>query len=1745
MESGARAGLRAADGEGEGGGWMLVEARLQGGAPWGFTLQGGLEHGEALVISKVEQGGKANRLEQPLLVRDELIVINDVELSGYRQEAIALIKGSYKSLELTVRRGFNPGNMEDFVTATNCLPVLPLSSPLSFQLPPSSPPLQPTFHSSNHSWGSASHLIINNGHREPSSRPHSWHSTKIGEGQQDQGAMDTMNNAWPQSYHSSVSTADLCGGFDSSGSYLRKSPDQYSSRGSMESLDPPPSSQLHSAAQHHHPLEHRANIGYHPAYSCHQLSSARSSNSIDHPHSKRDSAYSSFSTSSSIPDYLASNPCFRTERSYSMETVPQRGGGSAEMLQADIRHARTPYDIQHGGSQDRELSSASTGLLTSSNSRGRVRTGPSGVVCYRGTSSGKTSCRNSSGTSVSNRHSVGPIWGSTSRHSSYESLKGAPAPPRRSDSYTAIKNHDRPNSWSSLENVRSLRSQQKGSWHHSSSSVASGKGSYGIEGQLHTVIEKSPESSPTTKPPARWGVPPAPFLLWKLLARGSGVPAPDPADHTGKLKEGKQMDRLGLKSVQITMALQRLAGSSLSGLEPQRPGQRQRKPLTRLELALAEVQRCSSPDHVLSAKNHNVNVNDSAHGCAHSLSVLEKVSCFERRERSEKQRGQSAHLRMTEKGRGGPCGTDDLRNMLERSTKGIKAHRTMSYRGGSSEYMKHRTPADPSSALQRSRSTFQLDSSRPRDFPWRQDIQDMNDPLHDMSSNRQSDLKPTPSNAPLTVSSSSSHQQSTVPTKYFSQEKKGPQTMPKPQGILVTPRSLTSLPSPHTPKERHVISPDVRGPSPPALPSVPPVGAAPLIRICGRKRLTADQKKRSYSEPENMNKVGVSGSEALFQCGGETSVADRRRMFELAVSHAGGRAPQSAISRPELRQAQQDALADYVDRKRGVKREGGEQRSGSRPHSAHQHHEHGSHTDSLSMSSASSQLSLQDSAPDQIERSFYPTVPPGADINSLQSSFFYPGRVTSQRPPARPAPSASPGFTVERAQIPHLPPEADIRKQSPAHQHPQQARETQLARGVSEEHDVVLQRTASSRRPQKSASAEDLLAYKDGPTSSQHYWSHASATAEKLNQGFLPEDIRMVDVLFPESGGCANAADCPVSSHMSGDLVSPVPSQCTHSVTQLEQSAQDYCHTPVTRRERQKNGERQRANSTSALAASVGLPCDFSPLMTAERGTAEWKASERLSQANLDAITFPDIPQTGPADDDAAAAGAPGNRKSVTMDGQSRDSSTSDDTKKETGRSRVSSSEMRERHSPEKAKLGTSALLPHGETFSPNRESDERAPSSPSSRSSVHRHLSSLRISESSLLGSLDQQHPLETVPRFPPEDFDEVFLQNNNCKPFPETHETNITEDFPPPPPPLKQDTQQQPQPSSVTAFTTEHNLGFEYQLLPKREKTSEELRAEDLAHQLVLQDPSLASFLDTWGSKSIVELMEEMFPNSRLTGTSGWQRRGSVQVEDRVQPGVRNPAQTVTDQRRKETDLDEEEKDLNIRKVELCEALRSSVAALERDKQALCEEQSSHQALGGSIELLVQERLKTNERDKYIMFIGDLEKIVNLLLSLCSRLARINRSLLALEKDKTMMSQEAKEERDSLHHKRLQLLRQTEDARELKENLDRRQRVVHAILSSYLTAEQLQDYCRFVGTKPSLLIRQRHLDELIRHGGEQLRRLAESLPAEVTEAHSWLKACRLSNPTLCFSLFSSLVPPSVTPAATQPLRSASVTPL
>lgn len=71
---------------------------------------------------------------------------------------------------------------------------------------------------------------------------------------------------------------------------------------------------------------------------------------------------------------------------------------------------------------------------------------------------------------------------------------------------------------------------------------------------------------------------------------------------------------------------------------------------------------------------------------------------------------------------------------------------------------------------------------------------------------------------------------------------------------------------------------------------------------------------------------------------------------------------------------------------------------------------------------------------------------------------------------------------------------------------------------------------------------------------------------------------------------------------------------------------------PVPRRERaRRSGERQRSSATSTLAASVGLQCPLTPSGIGGGASGDWRASERLSQVNLDAIVFPGVSDGGPS----------------------------------------------------------------------------------------------------------------------------------------------------------------------------------------------------------------------------------------------------------------------------------------------------------------------------------------------------------------------------------------------------------------------------------------------------------------------------------------------------------------------------------
>uniref|UniRef100_UPI00358FCE07 protein Shroom2 isoform X2 n=1 Tax=Myxine glutinosa TaxID=7769 RepID=UPI00358FCE07 len=190
----------------------------------------------------------------------------------------------------------------------------------------------------------------------------------------------------------------------------------------------------------------------------------------------------------------------------------------------------------------------------------------------------------------------------------------------------------------------------------------------------------------------------------------------------------------------------------------------------------------------------------------------------------------------------------------------------------------------------------------------------------------------------------------------------------------------------------------------------------------------------------------------------------------------------------------------------------------------------------------------------------------------------------------------------------------------------------------------------------------------------------------------------------------------------------------------------------------------------------------------------------------------------------------------------------------------------------------------------------------------------------------------------------------------------------------------------------------------------------------------------------------------------------------------------------------------DLTEKKAELICSIGRKLQTLREARQSLLQDVHENEQLGANVEVNVCAVCKPNELDKYRMFVGDLDKVVNLLLSLSGRLARVDNALCSLGEDTRL------DDRHLLEQKRRVLSAQHQDACELKENLERRRHLVDSILAGLLSPDHLQDYQHFIKMKSALVEEQRELDEKIKLGEEQLRCLRESMPPEycLTETYN-----------------------------------------
>ncbi|XP_036404691.1 protein Shroom1-like [Megalops cyprinoides] len=290
-----------------------------------------------------------------------------------------------------------------------------------------------------------------------------------------------------------------------------------------------------------------------------------------------------------------------------------------------------------------------------------------------------------------------------------------------------------------------------------------------------------------------------------------------------------------------------------------------------------------------------------------------------------------------------------------------------------------------------------------------------------------------------------------------------------------------------------------------------------------------------------------------------------------------------------------------------------------------------------------------------------------------------------------------------------------------------------------------------------------------------------------------------------------------------------------------------------------------------------------------------------------------------------------------------------------------------------------------------------------------------------------------------------------------------------------------------------------------PEAPVSQAESEWKKLVEDVIAEDQSLAHVLfPVTNRTTTVMLMEQLLSEDTLlmeehyrrkqaqsTGSSEWnkyryeivEREGKISSSHIDYPAPHAPAQQTSHAE------DKGASDVTEKKRLLAACIRAHLQLLEEQQAALREEMQAIGEWAEAVDALVRENCPPAEHERYAHFVRDLERAVGLLLCLSARLARVLNALSSVDQHTD------EEERESLDKRYHLLCKQRDDARELKDNLARRERLVSAALAKCLAPQQLQECRRFVQTKASLLIQQKDLEERRDLWEERLRSLLGSM--------------------------------------------------
>ncbi|XP_051821035.1 protein Shroom3 isoform X2 [Antechinus flavipes] len=1479
----------------------------------------------------------------------------------------------------------------------------------------------------------------------------------------------TIGTPWHQNYHSSSSANDVS---NYNHAFPRRSPDQYSSQGSMESL------------------EHNGN--YPP---CHPLSPAKSTSSIDqlaHLHNKRDSAYSSFSTCSSILEYPPTSFSAQ-ECSDTVATTPAQDNLLEGMRQADIRYVKTIYDTKRGISAEYEVNSSAL-LLPSGESQESVddrwhnhpKGGRMPLLPWN-----QQYCNAHEVDSNNINHKV-----------------GAPMPPTRSGSYAVLRHYERPGSWSNLEHNRYGRPQ--------SSFPGSLKTSFPEE-HLHTLLEKSPENSPPVKPKQNYiqaTQPGQPLLPTSIY------PVPSPEPHFAQMPQP--------------------SGSSNGMLYPA---------LVKEHGYPASLSTC---DKMVTLENGNQNGPSKSAAIFYQAPEDISAPLVEKPETRDKFSPYKPHFTSEpEKLRGTSLRKDESR-ILEGNNMLPSGRESM-------HDSTHHTPQSLQIQAQEVNEGKPLPrSSEPRraEFQETQNVRLQPRPEREgLTEDSRSTSGKTSSNIlSLQTISESPRRQDNLETGQMGPQEGNPDSRP---ACLIKMNKMEQEPK-KTVLERwdhsdwqtsHVRSEGGTKGSPPFHNSEPRYEAhGQASNLTQRRRSSSNALQNSHlgklhcSVLEKVNKI-EQREQGNRRPASVSSYGHRANKLEQTPSNRGSvislEDPQGEISflepGPSTGCVEENMVKEGKKKSEGVSwhpaehqlRRGGN--GGYGP--THPETKPLRSTPLLQRSQSTFQLSnkMEEEIPWREERTNSPESPllevplNQAYRNSIkhaQSRVL--GATSFQRRDldlGPPMPSQSRRGARQRPASAHLGLKSPEITPIPASPHiPKERHSINPIEGSPPKEDPIalVTRVGGRRRltaEQKKRSYSEPEKMNEVGVSGAEEPPPCYSQRRDLPFGFPENTVADRRRIFEREGKACSTLN----------LSRP-------ELKQLQQTAlADYIQRKTGKRPSPCTSHRRESRSLTAASSmnslqeqnpfprrgSATLPTEL--VRNLDRNSLEMRGvrdrSSSFANNHLRADRHWHPKKESPRVDWLGEAnGQPSLPQKVTWAHEKQDTLVN----KTRGPGKSMSAEdlldrsdvltvpfhSRSRSSPISDKkcqdlllrgnidhnlLGKTPACTAGPGSSNSTRlskltiaNSQRSSPTPASKSNLF--IKAPGAKQTTLLPTPDGQHQSTGT-----------LVEQSSPEQMLLTQAQSLTQ-----------------KPGNPTQELEKSN--------PNPEKTPEDIRRESLVKQIVHQDKSLAGILDPDSRmKTTMDLMEGLFPQGPSSLKESNTQRKAIQKstsspvsegnrsteKERVGMLINCPAYYNVSAPKAELlnklksmpaegNEDDDQLDVNEKKAKLIGSLKLKLESLKEAKESLLMDIKLNNALGEEVEVLIRKLCKPNEFDKYKMFIGDLDKVVNLLLSLSGRLARVENVLSGLGEDAN------NEERSSLNEKKKMLAGQHEDARELKENLDRRERVVLDILSNYLTKDQLQDYQHFVKMKSTLLIEQRKLDDKIKLGQEQLNCLLESLPRD-----------------------------------------------